>query len=612
MKSNFTNLVWAVLILTLSIIIVSCAKEGTIITEDPKPIEFPVSGEIIETSFYGRVVDKEDNPIKGALVICKSCFTEEIVESDETGNFLFSDIENLGNTAFIAIEHSGMFKAFRRLSVFSGQTAYTEIELREKKQIGSFKSTAGETLSTADGSAVTLPANGIADSNGQPYQGTVNVYMTWIDPSSEDLAQDMIGDLSGIDNESAIVSLITFGMVMVELTDPNGNELNLLDGFEAELRFPVPEDKIAIAPQSIPLWYYDENNGYWVEESVAHLEGNFYVGTVEHFSSWNVDIKGESIDISGNIYLERSQQNFPASYYEVYVCSPSFGTIGGWLCNDGSFLFYNFPIDEEFDLKIKDYCGHIIHEGTYGPYSSDTVLDPIEVSSSNGSKEIVISGNALDCSLNSFANGQVVLDFGSKSYVHDLDLDGSFEFLAVVCEDFNAEVYVIDLDNLNQSEKINLTNLDSSYEYKDVIVCTELEEYFYLNIEGYHEELKLRDSETAFGVSDQDANSNLFLFCKSDFFTFYFNAFDFDPNVSLNTILYGDSSHSAGVAYLNSDGIAGEYYGTMENMELLFTEFEYDYDNWQGSTAKGHLSGFVTDVDGVRYDINGSFSILPQ
>ena len=43
----------------------------------------------------------------------------------------------------------------------------------------------------------------------------------------------------------------------------------------------------------MPLWYFDEQKGMWVEEGVATKQGNQYVGTVNHFTDWNCDIPSE-------------------------------------------------------------------------------------------------------------------------------------------------------------------------------------------------------------------------------------------------------------------------------------------------------------------------------
>lgn len=54
---------------------------------------------------------------------------------------------------------------------------------------------------------------------------------------------------------------------------------------------PVPSSLISSAEQSIPLWYFDTNDGEWHEDGSAQLNpgGTEYKGTVTHFTTWNWD-----------------------------------------------------------------------------------------------------------------------------------------------------------------------------------------------------------------------------------------------------------------------------------------------------------------------------------
>jgi len=292
MKYRLANHPLVSLLVIVSVLLSSCAKEGIEVSEQSSSIQFPVPKIIIETSFFGRVLDSNDQAIVGATVTCLSCLTELTTETDTTGNFLF----NKGTKAFVTVQYPDMFDGFRRFSVQSNKYSYTEIRLNAKVLLGTLDSNLGGALvDPNNSSSVFLPADGIVDALGNSYSGPVDVYSAWIDPSATDLAQNMIGDLSGIDSQGGLVALSTFGMLVVELQDPNGNELNIGEGFKAELKFPVPASLLNRAPEAIPLWYYDEENGYWLEEGQAFLDGEFYVGTVTHFSAWNVDAKTEDV-----------------------------------------------------------------------------------------------------------------------------------------------------------------------------------------------------------------------------------------------------------------------------------------------------------------------------
>jgi hypothetical protein len=63
----------------------------------------------------------------------------------------------------------------------------------------------------------------------------------------------------------------------------------LAEGKEAELIAPIPYSLLENAPDTMPLWYYDEETGNWMEEGLASKVGSYYVGNVSHFSYWNFD-----------------------------------------------------------------------------------------------------------------------------------------------------------------------------------------------------------------------------------------------------------------------------------------------------------------------------------
>ena len=70
-----------------------------------------------------------------------------------------------------------------------------------------------------------------------------------------------------------------------------------------------------IAPETINLWYFDEENGYWKEEGQAIKDGNKYVAEVTHFTWWNCDILFDAIDFCFSISPLHTDTTIP--YYVV-------------------------------------------------------------------------------------------------------------------------------------------------------------------------------------------------------------------------------------------------------------------------------------------------------
>ncbi len=149
-------------------------------------------------------------------------------------------------------------------------------------------------------SVVSLSANSLVDANGSAPSGDVTAEITIIDPSVDpDL---MPGNYETVDANGDAQPIESFGAVSVTFEDDDGNSYNLGTGQTATVRIPLGTNSSDI-PDTIPLYYYDEESGYWVEDGTATLvtdtDGSYYEGTVTHFTTWNADYLFDSITING-------------------------------------------------------------------------------------------------------------------------------------------------------------------------------------------------------------------------------------------------------------------------------------------------------------------------
>ncbi len=475
------SIMMAAFVMLLSIVISSCAEDG-IVEDSPQIFMLPQSQEIVAATLTGTILDEAGAPLSNAQVSYLSGLDETTIATDDYGFFKMEGIQNKGNAAFLSVTYPGKFEAFRKFSVVPNQYNYTEIKMLDRTIIGSISADAGGTLVSDDNASITLPKGGIVDSREMAYMGDVSVAMSWIDPSGEDLAQRMIGDLSGLDSEGGYRSLSSMGMLQVELSDANGNELNIAPGDRAELKFPIPAELLSKATSTIPLWSYNEDIGTWIQEGIAKKEGDFYVGIVSHFSAWNVDFMTDPIEIKGKVLLStESGEVSGGSYLQVYVCSEEIGRKGGWLCDDGSFRFYNFPKGEQFKIKVYNDCGGQLFQETYGPFENDEDLGDIVVT--NIKNQIKIIGNAVDCNLMPLANAELTVYQGSVRKKFPIDDQGRFEFVTDLCSDTKATLEVLNRDDLlfNSVE----VPLDKPLvEVADLKVCEAFESFVEVTPEG--------------------------------------------------------------------------------------------------------------------------------
>ncbi len=168
--------------------------------------------------------------------------------------------------------------------------------------IQTFNPNEAQALSVENSPArVELSASSLVQENGSTPSGNVTVNLTVIDPTIdiEFMPGDMLTDVNGV-----LSPIESFGAITVTFTDDAGNDLNLAPGTTANIRIPLA-DKTGTPPATIPLYFYNENNGLWVEEGSATLvtlgDESYYEGTVTHFSTWNADIILDRVLIHGCI-----------------------------------------------------------------------------------------------------------------------------------------------------------------------------------------------------------------------------------------------------------------------------------------------------------------------
>jgi outer membrane biosynthesis protein TonB len=165
-----------------------------------------------------------------------------------------------------------------------------------------------------NGATVTIPESSLEKSDGSDYNGTVDISVVYLSPTESPAMEPLMpgADLMAIANDGDTVPLISYGMVNVEMSDEDGNPLQLKDGCEAYLKYPAP--KGFTSHDTIPLWYFNEESGLWVEEGYTTRQGEEYVGSVRHFTWWNCDIKLEN-----GARLRCRLINYP--YHSVCICS---------------------------------------------------------------------------------------------------------------------------------------------------------------------------------------------------------------------------------------------------------------------------------------------------
>jgi hypothetical protein len=243
-------------------------------------------------AFTGAVSDYSGYPLSGVKVTTGTVTTT----TDANGVYSFEKVNGVDGRAVLNFSLDGYIDVVR--SIPMAETARLNVTMRSANVWNDVPATSPKGLLVSDrdvwegkvNMTVELPGNYV-DAQGKAYtSGNVTAKAAYLNPDNvETFSESMPGDLSAVNSKDEEVQLVSYGMVAVQLEGANGEKLQLAEGSEATLKFPVPQKYAANPPASIPLWSFNEQTGLWEEEGTATLQNGEYIGKVKHFSWHNLD-----------------------------------------------------------------------------------------------------------------------------------------------------------------------------------------------------------------------------------------------------------------------------------------------------------------------------------
>jgi len=419
------------LIVFIALLLGSCRKDEINLEDNNNQPDPTLT---IEASVYGIIKDASDNPIEGAMLTMGS--NNQI--SDENGYFNISGFAEEGH-GLLKVSKQGFYDAF---PVFNAneRKQYLEVELVPREVLNTILSSQGGSVRLSNGAEVNFAANGFTDESGQPYNGDVKVYLHYLDPSLDDIAEFMPGDLSAFDINNEATLLTSMGMINVQLEGAAGQTLDINQA--ATIKVPVPASLLSSAPLNIPLWYFDEDTGYWMEEGSAVLNNGLYTGTVEHFTFWNCDVPNDFVNLEGQIINEGVSANAT-----VKIIVESTGDHRSTKTDVSGYFEGKVPNGVNLTMEFIDQCGAVVYTQDLGALNSDTKLDPIWLEGNNTYMNFI--GSVVNCDGEAVQNGYVRIqtDLSSLTSVINV-LNGSFEGAVAVCDAKKVTVTAYDIDDL--------------------------------------------------------------------------------------------------------------------------------------------------------------------
>ena len=318
-------------------------------------------GNLRTASVMGVVSGPTGAPEMNAIV--RSPYGGEEAHTDLNGVFFLDNILVFDKLGYITITKPGFHQGSRSFLPLEQGRSRVNVELLPMVLSGSFSSSSGGTTN-AGLLQLAFPANAI-QRNGQPYTGQVNVYAQALDPSSDEMFNQMPGELLGGLGDS-LQMLRSFGMASIELRDADMNELQLATGVSATLTFNIPASLQAEAPAAIDWWSYDETQGFWIHEGIAQKQGSQYVGQASHFSWWNCDVPQNFNNLTGVV---NAVGGTPISDAQVNVVTPTLGT-GVTYTNAEGVFSGRVPKNQLLTIDVKIDC---LDSGVYSLVHSESI-----------------------------------------------------------------------------------------------------------------------------------------------------------------------------------------------------------------------------------------------
>jgi hypothetical protein len=479
---NMKKILSLILLLFLAVNFSSCeSNDGGNQNSGPNDDTFAQNfGSAVNRDFIGQVVDISNNPIQGVTIKIGS----STAQTDVNGVFILNGANVNQRFAFIKATKSGYIDGSRSMVPTTGKNN-VKIMLLPNSPIETIQSGVNSEVSIYSGTKVVFDG-AFQDANGNDYNGAVQVAMFHLTPTDENINQLMPGMLYAQTETNQQAVLETFGMINVELRGSGGQKLNLKEGHTAEITMRIDDSQLATAPNSIPLWYFDEEKGYWKQEGVATKVGNKYVGEVSHFSWWNCDAPFPLVTLT--VTVVDANGNGISNVGVGLIANGNTWPVMGYTNNNGQ-ISGLVPANQTIVLNVyPDYyscnSSNVIYTSSIGPFTANTTLPNIVINNSPTTVSSTVVGNLVKCDNTAVTNGYVILNRAGGYSVSPVT-NGAFSFNEIYCPS-NTQFTLkgFDLDNLQQTDSIAYNFTAPITTIGNLQACTAVDEFISYQVDG--------------------------------------------------------------------------------------------------------------------------------
>lgn len=274
-------------------------NENTLNTASGDTIQLGVDNPVCKqgtANQEGKVIDSATNKgIENVTVTVAGCS----VQTDSNGYYTLNNIVTSNRTS-VTFDKKGYLKNSSIINIDNSTSNYLEFKLETSKWKWSYNTkvgTNGGTINIADDAIYTIDDNS--------YSGDVTAYYTWENTNTPKGRDLFPGTFEGLETNGLVVPFTSYAFFNLVIKDTQGNNINT----SGDIIVKVQNIK-NLQDEIIPLWYYNYDQGIWIEKGSAKRDPNGdYICEIPHVGTWSLNkpVETEMGRYKGNIVDENDQ-----------------------------------------------------------------------------------------------------------------------------------------------------------------------------------------------------------------------------------------------------------------------------------------------------------------
>ena len=450
-----------ILLSTILLFLSSCNREPTDVSTFQPPVINPSSIEVLG-GLIGTITTNGSQPVEDASVHIKGHETT----TDENGNFSFENVSLYQDGTFIEVSKPGYLLGSRKIYAIESEINVISLDLialdNELKILSSVNSVVEQ-----ENLEVNFPSGSYQLSANVNYEGEMSVHLATIDIESNIDFNKMPGDLTGVNKAYETIALSSYKIFNVSLSSQSGENIQLPLNSNAIIEVGFDGEDLASLPSVITMYYFDQNNGTWVERGEAILGTDGYSGEIDDLGFWMLAASYPYAEIIGGLTSpDDMYKNTRLQIYNndaQYLNAINTTTAGNYSTR--------IPQGVDLNLAIFHECAAGNQTEHLGILNQNRIIDNFDIETNMANIHII--GSVHDCDGDVHDGAHVKISFSDQQFLYRVDADGGFDYSFSNCSDSYLSVLAIN-DKTQQVSDVLDVGISNEINIGDMTTCNEV------------------------------------------------------------------------------------------------------------------------------------------